>query len=82
MSILDTRADTPRQLSLSGWRADVFERYGDKPRTADRIRESLQATAPLTEQEVADFLDSCVAQRLMVTEGGRYFLSLPGNGNW
>jgi hypothetical protein len=58
MSILDTRAQTPRQLSLSGWRADAYEKCSDKPRSPQRIRESLQAPTELAEEEVAGFLDS------------------------
>jgi ribosomal peptide maturation radical SAM protein 1 len=84
LSILDTRGERPRRLSMSGWRAAAYLACDDKPHTARRVRESLADVAPsLTDEQVTEFLDACVAKRLAVREDGKYLsLALPRNPNW
>jgi ribosomal peptide maturation radical SAM protein 1 len=84
MSIIDTRGDKPRRVSLDKWRVSAYEYCGDKQHTAARVHEHLAAQGhDLTEQRVAAFLDQCVTERLMVGENGKYFsLALPQNENW
>jgi hypothetical protein len=69
---------------MSGWRAAAYLACDDKPHTARRVRESLADVAPsLTDEQVTEFLDACVAKRLAVREDGKYLsLALPRNPNW
>jgi ribosomal peptide maturation radical SAM protein 1 len=80
IAIQDTRSDVPRRLTISGWRAEVYEFCGDKARNAPRIAAELagHGVPDLSADDIGRFLETCVDLRLMVTEKGRYLsLALP-----
>jgi hypothetical protein len=86
MSIQDTRGERPRRIRFDGWRVEAYEYCGDKAHAVDRIADHLRAQDPgwaTPNNRLTTFLDSCVAERLMVCEDGKYFsLALPQNENW
>jgi ribosomal peptide maturation radical SAM protein 1 len=81
LSIVDTRGAEPRQVTLRDWYADAYLACDDKPRTPAAIRAALGER--VQEEELAAFLATCMTNRLMVGEDGRYLsLALPKNPNW
>jgi ribosomal peptide maturation radical SAM protein 1 len=84
LAIHDTRGPKPRRITLDGWQALAYEHCADKAHTAARVREHLVTrSVEVTEQQATAFLESAVAERLMVGEDGKYLsLALPRNRNW
>ena len=75
LTLLDTRSDACLpELTLEGAERAIYE-YCDELRSAQGVirylRESF-ADVPFTDQQVVDFLDSLVANKLMVTDGANY----------
>jgi hypothetical protein len=76
--LADNRSDaTVPQLTLSGLERAAYE-YCDELRSGPGIARHLRELFPgveFADRQVLDFLDSLVANRLMVTDG-RHYLSL------
>lgn len=84
ISIVDSRGDAVRRFTMDGWRVAAYELCSDQPRAATRVRDQIAASTPWEPElaPVIGFLDSCVANRLMVNENGLYLaLALPQNPN-
>jgi ribosomal peptide maturation radical SAM protein 1 len=79
LSIKDTRGQEQRQITMSGWKADVYQYCGDKSRSHARIREFLGAARPdISDADINRFLRTCMDTRIMVSENDRYLsLALP-----
>jgi ribosomal peptide maturation radical SAM protein 1 len=86
LTLRDTRGDTGRQTTFTGWRAWVYEFCGDNGRSMAAILEECKKLADPpapTEAELLRFLCGCEAERLMVSENGRFFsLALPTAAGW
>jgi ribosomal peptide maturation radical SAM protein 1 len=80
ITMRDTRWDEPRQATLAGWRASVYQYCGDKAMGVSRIRAHLdESYKPGPSDEVlAKFLQACISSRIMLCEKERYLsLALP-----
>ncbi len=79
LSIKDTRGQEQRKMTMTGWKAEVYQYCGDKAYTPARIREFLAAAHPeVDDDEIAGFLLTCLDMRIMVSENDRYLsLALP-----
>lgn len=80
IAIQDTRGKAPRRFTITGWRAATYEHCGDKARNVPRLRELLQSSGVtgVTDSAITGFLVTCLKERLMVSEKGRYLsLALP-----
>jgi ribosomal peptide maturation radical SAM protein 1 len=85
IAITDSRTPHLRHFTFEDWRVAAYECCSDKPHTVDRIYDQLTSSGAATPGcgQLAEFLDSCVADQLMVCENGKFFsLALPQNGNW
>jgi hypothetical protein len=86
LTLRDTRGDSGRETIFTGWRAWVYEFCGDNGRSVAAILEECEkyADSPApTEAELLRFLRGCEAERLMVSENGRFFsLALPTAAGW
>jgi ribosomal peptide maturation radical SAM protein 1 len=75
LALIDTRSDGRRpQLVLAGPEQAAYE-YCDEVRSGSSVAQHLRKlvpNAPITEQQVRRFLDSLVANNLMVTDGLHY----------
>ena len=75
LTLMDTRSDaTLRELSLSGMERSVYE-YCDEVRSFSNVVSYLQDVFPtqdFSDSGVSQFLESLVANRLMVTDGSNY----------
>jgi ribosomal peptide maturation radical SAM protein 1 len=75
LTIMDTRSDaTVRELALSGLEQAAYE-FCDQLRAGASIVRHLRTSFPAVEfsdQQVFDFLESLVQNRLMVTDGSNY----------
>jgi ribosomal peptide maturation radical SAM protein 1 len=79
ITLHDSRAGAVSERVIAGWRARVLERCGDSYHSAGKIAADLQSSSEAVgAAEVREFLDDCVAQRLVIADGGRYLgLALP-----
>jgi hypothetical protein len=85
ISISDTRGDDSKRVSFKGWRVAAYEYCAEKPHSLDRVSDHIAAGGgqAVESTQIGSFLDSCVEERLMVCESGRYFgLAIPKNQNW
>jgi ribosomal peptide maturation radical SAM protein 1 len=82
--LVDTRCEPPRRAILKGWQADAYELCGDKPRSADHIRGTLESAGHrVTTSDVARLLDRCCRSGVMVSEDAHYLsLAIPENPGW
>lgn len=83
LALIDTRSDaTQPEYMLSGLEKAAYE-YCDALHSGTDVARYFRRVFPeveLTEQRVLNFLDSLVANRLMVTDGVRYLgLAIPAN---
>jgi len=77
LTLVDTRNNEYRTFVLSGMEKAAYY-FCDDMRTPSKIREHLQEhfdAASVTKEQVVGFLDSLVANQLMVTDG-KHYLSL------
>lgn len=80
LRFVDTREGRHREATISGWRASVYEFCGDRARRLDRAQEFVRGICAGDSRgsRVLEFLDNCVAERLMAVDDGQYFsLALP-----
>jgi hypothetical protein len=85
ISVVDSRTANLQRFTFEGWRVAAYESCSDKPHTVDRVYDQLATlgSAPPGRGQLAEFLDSCVTDQLMVCENEKYFsLALPQNRNW
>jgi ribosomal peptide maturation radical SAM protein 1 len=78
LTIKDTRGQE-RRITFSGWRAEAYQHCGDKAHSLIRVREFLDSSQPAPrDDEIAEFLRTCLEMQIMVSENGRYLsLALP-----
>ena len=75
LALVDTRADASlSELTLAGLERAAYE-FCDTQRSGASVAEHLREidpAVPFTDRQVTDFLESMVANRLMVTDGKHY----------
>jgi ribosomal peptide maturation radical SAM protein 1 len=79
LTLYDTRGSKPRRATLTGWRALTYEYCCQSARSAAGIADYLaKAGHEVCADRISRFVRSCIADRLMVADGERYFsLALP-----
>jgi ribosomal peptide maturation radical SAM protein 1 len=79
LSIKDARNREQRRITVSGWKADVYQYCEDKARSLARIMDFLGAASAAPRGDELDaFLRSCLETQIMVSENDRYLsLALP-----
>lgn len=85
LTITDTRGERRRRITIRSWSALAYLACDDKPHTADWVADHLASEhgVPVAAERVGRFFESCVEQRLMVGEDGKYLaLALPQNTYW
>ncbi|MFC9230102.1 RiPP maturation radical SAM C-methyltransferase [Streptomyces decoyicus] len=84
LTLIDRRTDQPKRAVLVGWKAEAYESCGDAPRGAAAVSRQLAAgDMPVSEDEVAAFLEQCCRAGVMVSDDGKYLgLALPENPGW
>ena len=80
LRLADTRGDQRRETTINGWRAVLYEYCGDSARPLTAIQQHLSnvSSARVSDNDIADFINTCVSDRIMAHDDGYYFsLALP-----
>lgn len=85
ITIMDSRDNVARRITLDGWNADAYEYCSDKAHGFRAIYEHVTSSCgrKIVIDELRTFLDFCEGERLMIHEDDYYLsLALPRNSTW